>query len=439
MVIIDTLLQKREAEKNPIRVGIIGAGVMSRGLINQITLHTPGMTIAAVYNRTLEHAVSAIKTCGNNNFQVSNSATQMSVAIKENKVAITNHLELLTECLQIDVIVELTGDIKFAYKAISEALHAKKHVVTFNAELEATFGPQLKKMAEENNVLYTLGDGDQPGVTQNLIRRVKFMGFDPLVYINVKGMQDHYRTPATQEGFAKKWGMTPEMVTSFADGTKISFEQAVTANANGMSVAKRGMIGPNYSGHVDEMTSGFYPNIDKLKELGGIVDYVVGAHPSPGVFIFATAKDDLSKKYMKYTKMGEGPLYSFYVPYHLIYFELAASIARLTELKDITVNAEHGMKVEVVTAAKTDLQGGEVLDGLGAYKTYGLCDNTLDARKDNLLPMGLAEGCILKRAIKQDELISLDDVEISDAALLETYLSQTDFQSQLAETIEILA
>ena len=137
--------------------------------------------------------------------------------------------------------------------------------------------------------------------------------------------------------------------------------------------------------------------------------------------------------------MGEGPLYSFYVPYHLIYFELASSIARLTELKDITVNAEHGMKVEVVTAAKTDLQCGDVLDGLGAYKTYGLCDNTADARKDNLLPMGLAEGCILKRAIKQDELISLDDVEISDAALLKTYLSQTNFQTQLEETTEIMS
>lgn len=424
MIIIDKTLKKREAENNPIRVGIIGAGVMSKGLINQITHHTPGMIVAAIFNKTIEKAKSAIQTYGNTNFVVVNSTAQMSSTIELQETAITDEIDILTECPDLDVLVELTGDIKFALKSILKAFKCGKHVVTFNAELEATFGPHLRSKAAECNVLYTLGDGDQPGVTQNLFREVQMMGFEPLVCVNVKGLQDHYRNPTTQKGFAEQWGMTPEMVTSFADGTKISFEQAVTANANGMCVAQRGMIGPEFNGHVDEMTSGFYPDINHLKEIGGIVDYVVGAKPAPGVFVFATAKDELSKKYLKYTKMGEGPLYSFYIPYHLIYFELASSIARLIDFDDVTVDAEFGMKVEVITAAKVDMKPGEIIDGLGGYKTYGLCDNPKEARNENLLPMGLAEGCIVKRQLKKDDLITLDDVEFHDPLLLNIYKEQ---------------
>ncbi len=424
MYIIDQKLEEREASNNPIKVGVIGAGEMGKGLINQICRYTLGMIVAAVYNRTVEKAEQAMFASGVRGTQVVKSEREMTMAIENGKTAVTNDIDVLIECSGVDVLVEMTGHITFALENILKAFEKGKHVVSFNAELEATFGPLLKAKAAENNVLYTLGDGDQPGVTQNLFRHVKMMGFEPLLCGNIKGLQDHYRNPSTQASFAKQWDMTPEMVTSFADGTKISFEQAVTANATNMSVAQRGMIGPNFKGHVDEMTSGFYPDVDKLKELGGIVDYVVGGKPGPGVFIYATTNDPLSAKYLKYGKLGDGPLYSFYVPYHLLFFELAFSIARLIDFKDITLNAEYGMKVEVVTVAKEDLKPGDKIDGLGGYKTYGICDNTVSARADNLLPIGLAENCVVKRSLKKDELIALDHIEFHNPALLEQYKGQ---------------
>jgi predicted homoserine dehydrogenase-like protein len=184
----------------------------------------------------------------------------------------------------------------------------------------------------------------------NLYRFVKSLGLTPLLCGNIKGLQDRYRNPTTQAGFAKQWGQTPHMVTSFADGTKISFEQAIVANATGMKVAQRGMLGYNYTGHIDEMV-GMY-DIDQLRKLGGIVDYVVSAKPSPGVFIFAAANDNKQKHYLNYGKLGAGPLYSFYTPYHLTIFEVPLSIARAILFKDVVISPLGGPMVDVVATAK---------------------------------------------------------------------------------------
>jgi predicted homoserine dehydrogenase-like protein len=146
----------------------------------------------------------------------------------------------------------------------------------------------------------------------NLYRFVQTMGLQPLVCGNIKGMLDLYRTPETQKGFAAQWGQTPEMVTSFADGTKISFEQAIVANATGMCVAERGMSGPEYRDQIDGLVD-FY-DVDRLKALGGVVDYALGATPSPGVYVFAAHDDPRHHIYLDYAKLGKGPLYSFYTP-----------------------------------------------------------------------------------------------------------------------------
>ena len=111
------------------------------------------------------------------------------------------------------------------------------------------------------------------------------------------------------------------MVTSFADGSKVSFEQSIVANATGMRVAQRGMLGFDHQGHVDELTTRY--DLDMLRELGGIVDYVVGASPNPGVFCLAEHTDPKQRHYLNLYKLGEGPLYSFYTPWHLVPFRSA--------------------------------------------------------------------------------------------------------------------
>lgn len=428
MIIVDTSLKNREREGRILKVGMIGSGEMAKGMINQIMHYTPGMTIAATYNRTPERVVDVYKALKIDNYLVTDNLAKANQAISNGTSVITGDMDVFLSLGDVEVVVESTGAIEFGASTILKAFEKGKHVLSFNAELDSTLGPILYKKAKEAGVKYALGDGDQPGVTMNLYRYVRGMGFEPLVCGNVKGMLDYYRTPATQKAFADSWGMLPEMATNFADGTKVAFEQSCIANATGMKVSQRGMFGYESTEHVDNLTHLY--DVEQLRELGGIVDYIVGAKPGPGVFVYAAVKDPYSVKYLKYGKLGEGPLYSFYQPYHLLFFDIASSITRLIDFDDPVIVPLGAPVVDVVTTAKSDLFPGDRLDGIGGFKTYGLCENHRAVLKENLLPMGLSEDCIIKKAIKKDCVITYNDVEIPLGRLVDTLmLEQKELKS----------
>ncbi|MBN3942542.1 Gfo/Idh/MocA family oxidoreductase [Nostoc sp. NMS9] len=415
MIIIDRALQARAAAGNPIKVGMIGAGFMGRGIANQIVNSVPGMELVAISNRQIGAAKQAYSEAGIEDIQVVATISELEDAIANGKYAVTEDAKLLCRAEGIDALIEVTGAVEFGAGIVMEAIAHRKHVIMMNAELDGTIGPILKVYADKAGVILSACDGDQPGVQMNLYRFVKSIGLTPLLCGNIKGLQDPYRNPTTQEGFAKRWGQKPHMVASFADGSKISFEQAIVANATGMKVAKRGMLGYDFSGHVDEMTQLY--DVEQLKELGGIVDYVVGAKPGPGVYVFATHDDPKQRHYLNLYKLGEGPLYSFYTPYHLCHFEVPLSVARAVLFGDAVMSPLAGPLVDVVTTAKIDLKAGETLDGIGYYMTYGQCENSDIVQQQNLLPMGLAEGCRLKRDISKDQVLTYEDVELPEGRL----------------------
>jgi predicted homoserine dehydrogenase-like protein len=279
-----------------------------------------------------------------------------------------------------------------------------------NAELDATLGPILAVRAHHAGVVLSTCDGDQPAVQINLHRFVTGIGLVPRVMGNIKGLQDRYRTPITQKAFAERWGQKPEMVTAFADGSKVNFEQAIVANATGLTVARRGMFGYDHPAHVDALTTRY--DLDLLRELGGIVEYVVGAQPGPGIFCLAEQPDARQHHYLNLYKLGEGPLYSFYTPYHLCHFEAPTSVARAVLFGDSAGEPRGGPLVEVCAVAKRDLQAGEVLDGYGHFMTYGEAAAAAECRQHRYLPMGLVEGCRLLRDVPRDQPLTYADIEL---------------------------
>ena len=417
MIIVDTELKKRAAAGNPIRVGMIGAGFMGRGIANQIINSVPGMRLVAIANRHLDGARRAFLEASNTEPVEVTRLADLEDVIRRGGSAVTDDAMLLCQAEGIEALIEVTGAVEYGARVAMKAIECRKHLVLMNAELDATVGPILKVYADRAGVILTASDGDQPGVQMNLYRFVKAIGLTPLVCGNIKGLQDPYRNPTTQEGFAKKWGQNPYMVTSFADGTKISFEQAIVANATGMCVEQRGMRGGDHDGHVDELCRNGRYNVDKLRELGGVVDYVVKARPNPGVFVLATHDDPKQRHYLNLYKLGEGPLYPFYTPYHLCHFEAPLSVARAVLCHDPVMQPAGTPRVDVVATAKVDLKAGQTLDGLGGYLTYGQCENADVTLTDRLLPMGLAEGCRIRRNVPRDAVLAYEDVEFPSGRL----------------------
>ena len=168
--------------------------------------------------------------------------------------------------------------------------------------------------------------------------------------------------------------------------------------------------------HVDDLTHLY--DVDELRKLGGVVDFIIGAKPGPGVFVYATTDDPHKIKYLEYGKLGKGPLYSFYIPYHLLFFEIPISIARMIEYDDTIVAAKGGPVVDVVAVAKADLKKGDKIDEIGGFKTYGICENSDIARKENLLPMALANHCKVLKDVPKDKVLTFDDVECAKDTLI---------------------
>jgi len=406
MIIVDTALERRHSEGRPVRVALVGAGYMGRGTALQIISAFRGMRLVAISNRTVSEAVRAYQQAGIETVRTVETVAQLEEAIAAGEYAVTPDGMLLGEAEGIDVLIEATGEIEFGAHVVLNAIEHRKHVVLMNAELDATIGPLLKVFADRAGVVITNADGDQPGVVMNLLRFVRTIGYRPVLAGNIKGLQDPYRTPETQRAFAEKNKQKPRMVTSFADGTKISMEMAVVANATGFKVGKRGMHGPRCSHATDALT--LFP-LDELLN-GGLVDYILGAEPGPGVFVLGYNDEPIKQQYMSYFKMGDGPLYVFYTPYHLPHLEVPITAARAALFADAAVTPLGAPVADVLTMAKRDLKAGEALDGIGGFTSYGMLDNARLSYAEHLLPMGLSEGCVLTRDIPRDQAITYADV-----------------------------
>jgi predicted homoserine dehydrogenase-like protein len=423
MILVDTALRELEQAGTPIRVGVVGAGFMAQGLANQVVNSVPGMRLAAVAGRRLERAAHVVRYAGREPV-VADDVAGLDKAISSGRPAITTDPFLLCRSRQVDVIVEATGAVEYATHVVLEAFANGKDVVLMNAELDATIGPYLQVKAREHGVIMSACDGDEPGVQLNLVRWVRGLGLTPRVVGNVKGLQDAYRNPTTQQGFAERWGQNPAMVTSFADGTKVSCEQAIVANATGFTVLQRGMSrGREFRELPEKLPELYLPELDRIRGLGGIIDYTVGTIGTK-VFVLAEHDDPKQRHYLELYKMGPGPLYAFWVPYHLVHFEVPNAIARVRVFRDSLAQPLAGPVVEVCAVAKRDLERGETLDDYGHYMTYGEAADAAEMRAERYLPSGLVEGCVLRRDVRRDDVVRYDDVELPAGRLADTLRSE---------------
>lgn len=422
MIIVDAALAARLEAGNPVTVALVGAGYMARGIALQILTAMPGFHLAGISNRTLSQARRAYCDAGVKDPVQANSIGDVEDAIRKRKHVVTEDPIILCKAEGIEAVIETTGDVEFGARVALEAIRNGKHIILMNAEVDSSVGPILSAYAKKAGVVYTYTDGDEPGVAMNLFRFVKSIGYEPVLLGQIKGFLDRYRNPDTQREFAEKHKQKPAMVASFADGSKLALESAIMGNATGFVPGVRGMHGYQLS-HVRDLLKKFGPDDFRI---GGLVDFALGAEPHTGAFVLGFNDHPVKREYMRYFKMGDGPYYCFYTPYHLPHLQLPHTVARAVLFGDPTLVPLGAPVCDTVAVAKRDLKAGERLDGMGGFTCYGLVDSAPTLRRVQALPMAISVDCTLKRDIRKDEPLSYLDVDIPRGRVCDKLRAEQD-------------
>jgi predicted homoserine dehydrogenase-like protein len=379
-----------------IRVAVVGTGAMGRGIVSVIKKHE--------------------------NMEVCAIADINPKALENTKPFLPEGALMTTEPIEVldsgpDVLVDATPTILEAALLAQQAFHRKIHVVLMNGEVDQLYGRLLAKEAQANGVIVTSDAGDQHGVLVRQIKEIDSMGFEIVMAANNKGFLYRYANPESIKEEAAKRNLTPHQCTAYTDGTKLAVEMAIVANNQEMGLLQTGMVGPRAE-KIEDSFKLF--DLDRARELGSVVDYVLGAQPGGSVFTIAYSDDPNDSAYMKYYKMGEGPYYLFNRPYHLCHYETPWAIQKIMKYNE-GILIQKNRVLEVGTRAKRDLEKGTVLDGIGGFNLYGVLE------EPNTLPIGLSDSVVLMRNKKKDEPIGWDDVEFeTDDPRLELWENQND-------------
>jgi predicted homoserine dehydrogenase-like protein len=410
-------LRRREARGEPVRTAVIGAGFMGKGLVYQLS-KMPGMHPALVVNRSPEKAIAAYVESGykREHILVSDDPKALAAAAMEKRPAVSAESEIAGSVSTLDVAIEATGAVELGAREALSCIRNKKHFISLNAETDGTLGCLLKKKADEAGVVYSNADGDQPGVIMRMVEYCRGCGFDVLAAVNCKGFMNIDATPDSIREWAVKQNTSPRMTCAFTDGTKMNIEQNVVCNATGLVPAKRGMIGvktDQKNAIKDFEATGALPTGGGP----GIVDYTLAGDFGGGIFILARGKNrEFVQPYLRYLKMGDGPNYLFFRPYHLCHIETPLSAAEAVIYHEPTVAPMGKPVAQTITLAKRDLKAGDVLDGIGGFNQYGELE--IAAKANGLLPIGLAENVRLTRNVKKGDAIPESAVELNESSLL---------------------
>ncbi len=406
------LLELEEKRQN-IKVSLIGAGLMGKGLVSQMTL-VKGMTPSLVASHKITDAIEAYSLAGisKDDIVIGNSLGDINKAMERGKYVVTDNADWATRANLIDVAVDATGVPNTGARIAKDAIENKKHVVMLNIESDVVVGPILNKMAEKAGVVYTGTAGDEPGAVKEIFDFAVTTGFEVLAIGKGKNNPiDYNATPDSVRERALKSKLKALRLCSFVDGTNTMVEMASMANATGFVPDIRGGHGPTTD--VDDL-----PKKYSLKNQGGIldkykiVDYAHGI--APGVFVIVTTSLPQVHHEMEFLKMGPGPNYVLYRPYHLTSLETPISIAKAHIYGEPTIAPKYEKPVaEVIARAKIDLKTGQTLDGIGEYTVLGSIDTYQRAKEENLVPIGLIDKKTkVKKDIKKGQFISHDMIEL---------------------------
>ncbi len=409
-------LQRRHAERRPVRVGLIGAGQMGTDIIVQTALMS-GIEVVAAADAVTDNVFAARTIAGARARTpvLADGADATARAIARGELAVTRSFRDICATDGVDVVIDATGNPNVGAEVALATIDAGKHIVMMNVEADVTIGAYLAAKAADAGVVYTLGAGDEPTATMELVNFVRGLGY-PIVAAG-KGKNNAFRIDATPDAYvdeAKRRNMNPRMLVEFVDGSKTMVEMVAIANATGLVPDKPGMHGPDAP--LDQLHKVLCPREDGgVLSRKGVVDFTVSPGVAPGVFVIAEMRHPRLRERMNDLHLGEGPYYTFFRPYHLTSLEVPLSAAAAVLFGQSHMRPLPVPSAEVGARAKRDLRAGETLDAIGEYCYRGFALSRTDSIALDALPLGLAQGATVTRAIANGDYLTYANCQPDDA------------------------
>lgn len=403
--VLRSALLARDRRDEPFRLALAGAGFLGSSLLRQCA-RTPGLRVVALADRNPEKARGVLQSAGA--LQDGGARSTRAPLAR----SCSDPLELVEE--DCDAIVDCTGDPELG-AALGAAALERGHAFFANAEADATVGPALARRARARGRLYSGCGGDEHAEALRLVRYAELLGLEVVAAGKFKRFLDRGATPASVAPWAERHAQNPYMLAAFADGTKMSIEMALLANATELVPDVRGM-------HCARLEPADVPRAlsdgqGGLLSRAGVVEVVLGAEPSTSVFIVVRSEDPALQRELDYLKLGPGPTYLLTRPFHLCGTELAASIAEALISGEPTIAPRPAPAALVFAAAKRALEPGALLERIGGTTHYGVIDAASSVLGEGLLPVGLARGARVRRGLAPGEPITLADVEVERSGL----------------------
>lgn len=410
-------LEKREAEKQYIQVGLVGCGQMGSGMVN-LTYKMPGLRVTAIADLEVERGVKAFREVGyrDEDIVVTERVQEAQKALEKGQVVVTPLSTLLPKIAALSALVEATGSPEVGAQVAWESILNGKNVIMLNVETDVTVGWLLKRVADRAGVVYTVSAGDEPGAVIDLYRFAKVLGFQVVCIGKGKNNPvDFFATPDMCREEALRKGMNPKMLCAFVDGTKTMVEMAEVSNATGALPDIPGMHGARVD--VPELAKIYIPKKDGgLFEKDFVVDYSTGK-VAPGVFVIFTTNVPHLRQDLKFYAMGDGPYYTLYRPYHLCSFETPISVAKACLFGEPTINSV-SLNSEVVAIAKRDLSPGNIIDGIGGFDVFGKIYTFAEAQAKKAVPIGIVQKAKVLRPVRKGEVLTYQDVELDEGSFV---------------------
>ncbi|ESX83086.1 MULTISPECIES: homoserine dehydrogenase [unclassified Mesorhizobium] len=412
------LLQRAE-QQGPITIGLAGAGQMGTDIVVQVAL-MPGMRIGAISEVRPQAAIDAALLAGHDRSDIvqAGNAAAIDRAIEAGKIAVTEDLHALAAAGRIDVIIDATGNPNIGTLFALEVMKNGKHIVMLNVEADITIGRFLKDEARKAGVVYTGAAGDEPACTLEIIGFAKSLGFN--IIAAGKGKNNPLKIdamPADYEKEAAERNMNARMLVEFVDGSKTAIEMVAIANATGLVPDVPGMHGPTAT--LEELASVLCPREDGgVLHRKGVVDYSIGKGVAPGVFCIIETQHPRVLERMIDLKVGKGPYFTIFRPYHLTSLEVPLSAARAVVYKRADMEPLDRPVAEAVAVAKSDLGVGQSLGMIGENDYRGFAMTWEDARARGALPLGLAERAKVVKPLKIGDFLTYENCVPDDSMVI---------------------